>query len=154
MGCVAESSRSSDSASNSHLEPGTPSRRRSSSTPPLIQDWADALQSPQSSLSSKTRSEDWAEQRAAYHRGESPASRRCREPQRRRQRYQRRPQRQPGLQGPSDKKEPANAPDVQGCGSLCPELRHNGPQQQRRRHQRPPQDTGHATLSLAVVQEV
>ena len=72
MGCVAGPSCSSDSASNSDPEPGTASRRRSPSTPPWIEDSAEALQSPRSSRSSNERYENWVEQRAAYHRGESP----------------------------------------------------------------------------------
>ena len=72
MGCLAGSSRSSSSASDSDPGPETPSRRRSPTTPPWTEDWAEALQSPRSSLSSNTRYEDWVEQRAAYHRGEGP----------------------------------------------------------------------------------
>ena len=44
----------------------------SASTPPLIEDWTEVLQSPRSSLSSNARYEEWVEQRAAYHRGEGP----------------------------------------------------------------------------------
>ena len=72
MGCLAGSSRSSSSASDSDPDPGTSSRRRSPTTPPWIEDWAEAPQSPRSSPSSKARYEDWVEQRAAYHRGEGP----------------------------------------------------------------------------------
>ena len=72
MGCLAGSSRSSSSASNSDPAPEISSRRRSPTTPPWIEDWAQALQSPRSSLSSNARYEDWVEQRAAYHRGEGP----------------------------------------------------------------------------------
>ena len=75
MGCIAGSSCSSDSASNSDPELETPSRHRSPSTPPWIQDVGEALQSPRSSCSSNRRCENWVEwlqRRAAYQRGESP----------------------------------------------------------------------------------
>ena len=72
MGCVAGSSCSSDSASNSDPEPGTLSRRRSPSTPPRIEDLAEALQLPRSRLSSNARYDNWVEQEAAYHQGECP----------------------------------------------------------------------------------
>ena len=72
MGCLAGSSRSSSSASDSDPDPETSSRRQSPTTPPGIKDWAEALQSPRSSLSSNARYEDRVEQRAAYHRGEGP----------------------------------------------------------------------------------
>ena len=72
MGCLAGSSRSSSSASDSDPDPETSSRRRSPTTPPWVEDPAEALQSPRSSLSSSARYEDWVEQRAAYHRGEGP----------------------------------------------------------------------------------
>ena len=72
VGCLAGSSRSSSSASDSAPDPETSSRRRSPTTPPWIEDWTEALQSPRSSLSSNSRYEGWVEQRAAYHRGEGP----------------------------------------------------------------------------------
>ena len=72
MGCIAGSSCSSDSASNSDPELETLSRHRSLSTPPWIQDVGEAQQPPQSSCSSNERCENWVERRAAYHRGESP----------------------------------------------------------------------------------
>ena len=128
MGCIAGPSCSSDSASNSDPEPGTPTRRRSPSRPPWIEDRAEALQLPRSSRSSEEQYKNWVEHRAEYHRGESPesgASRRddagasndlcdsqaCR--------------------APSRQKEPANAPEVQGCGGPGAELRHSRLQQQR-----------------------
>ena len=70
--CLAGSSHCSSSASNSDPNPKTSSRRRSPTTPPWIEEWAQALHTPRSSLSSNARYEDWVERRAAYHRGESP----------------------------------------------------------------------------------
>ena len=72
MGCLAGSSRSSSSASDRDPDPETSSRRRSPSTPPWIEDWTEALQSPRSSTSSNARYEDPVEQRAAYQRREGP----------------------------------------------------------------------------------
>ena len=91
------------------------------------------------------------EQRAAYHRGESP------EPGASRghdfSATSDDLSNTPGLQSPFEKKESANASDVQGCGSPDPELRHSHLQQQQQRSQGPPQDTGPVTPSLAVLQE-
>ena len=73
MGCVARPSRSSSSASSSNPEYGTPSRRRSPTTPPWFEDWAEAVQLPRSSVSSNARYNYLVEQHAAYWRGESPS---------------------------------------------------------------------------------
>ena len=70
MVCIAGPSCGSDRASNSDPEPGTPSRCRSPTTPPWIDYWAEALQSPRSSLSSNARYVNWVEQ----HQGESRVS--------------------------------------------------------------------------------
>ena len=48
--------------------------------------------------------------------------------------------RQPGLQGPSGKKEPTNAPHLRGSGSPDMELRRSCPQEQRGVLQQPPQE--------------
>ena len=63
------SGRSCSSASSSNHEAGDdPSHRcRSPRTPPWIDDWAEALQSPRSSLSSNARYDRWVTTRAAYH---------------------------------------------------------------------------------------
>ena len=72
MGCIPRPTFSSDSASNSHPDPGSPSRRLSTLTSPWIEYWAEELQSPRSSRASNERYENWGKQRAAYHGGESP----------------------------------------------------------------------------------
>ena len=72
MGCVSVSSCINYSIGNSDPEPGTSSHPKSASKPPWIQDWAEALQLPCSSLPSNGRWTNWVEQRAAYHREGSP----------------------------------------------------------------------------------